>query len=184
MRRIVFAMASALLLLGCTGEAETETVFTPEPTPVPEMSEPVNPDAVLPPMPEQARADNTEGAVFFVRYYVDVQNYAALTGDTTELRRLSDSGCEACMNYVHSFDERYANGGYFKGLHWDFEDVEFRPGHPESYLTTEVTTTSGTAKLTADDDEFEVEGSVSTVTFGVVRGSPWRITRIGLGRPE
>jgi hypothetical protein len=75
------------------------------------------PTATLPTMPPQAEKDTPEGAAAFVRHYIDVFNYAAKTGNTRQLRSLSDS-CGPCESYARQFEDTYKRGDYFSRDLW------------------------------------------------------------------
>ncbi|RLV56900.1 hypothetical protein D9V41_03785 [Aeromicrobium phragmitis] len=107
--------AAVLLLAGCSGAPPDE-----QPTPTATAS----PTHAPPTMPELALDDSPAGAEAFVRHYIDVLNYAALTGDTSTLEELSSPECDGCRSYVDSIVETYRSGGYIRDESWRVEDVE------------------------------------------------------------
>ncbi len=55
-------------------------------------------------MPAAASGAFPGGAAAFTKHYVAVLNDAALSGSSSELARLSGTGCSACQHYVKLFD--------------------------------------------------------------------------------
>lgn len=82
---------------------ETGSVTLPEPTKVAPDDLPTEP-------PPEALADSNEGVTAFARYYIDVWNRAALTGDTTEMRELSGDDCDFCDRIMRGIDDLAADG--------------------------------------------------------------------------
>ena len=109
MRLIALLMAAALLFTGCTEDKPRE----PDPTTKP------SPTATVPAMPDAAREGTDEGAIAFVKHYIDVFN----TGDVKELQKLSDPKCEACNNYIDLYEKTYADGGYFNDSDWTMSEL-------------------------------------------------------------
>ena len=143
------------------------------------------PAAVVPTMPAQASEDSPEGAAAFVKYYVDVFNYAAATGDVEELTRLSSPDCSGCQSYIKLYKETYAAGGYFKGGDWKIGDLEVATDEQISYLTTQVTVEAGTFRETADDTEASDAGERTKVSFAIEKNSgSWRTSQLGLGEVQ
>lgn len=63
-----------------------------------------------PQMPAEALEDSREGIDAFARHYIDVWNYAAMTGDTTTMRDLSTDNCELCSRMIGGIEDNYSNG--------------------------------------------------------------------------
>jgi hypothetical protein len=65
-----------------------------------------------PERPTAAEGLTLAAAEAFYRYYIDLKNYAAATGDTAPLLAASESGCEGCSDYAHYVEKvNAANGG-------------------------------------------------------------------------
>jgi hypothetical protein len=96
MRRVATAAAATAVLMisGCTSNAE---VIEPEPSEATSSSASATPEE--PELPDQALTSTDEGAASFAYHWIRLFNFAAMTGDTRELRRVS-SGCDPCLDYV------------------------------------------------------------------------------------
>ncbi|ADB30074.1 hypothetical protein Kfla_0969 [Kribbella flavida DSM 17836] len=83
------------------------------PTTIPTPSSPSVPAATTAPeRPAAARGLDLASAEAFYRHYVDLMNYAAKTGQTSELLAASDPGCEGCKEYAGYVSKvNEANGG-------------------------------------------------------------------------
>ena len=114
-RTIIVAtmFSSALALVGCSD---------PEPIEPNGPSTSATPTQVAPTLPEAAKEDSEEGAVAFVKHYIELLNYAANTGDVKPLRNASDPDCEGCSSYIEHYETTYENGGYFKDSGWKPRD--------------------------------------------------------------
>lgn len=65
-----------------------------------------------PQRPAAASGLTLAAAEAFYRYYVDLKNYAAATGDTAALLSASEAGCEGCKEYAaYVAKVNAANGG-------------------------------------------------------------------------
>ena len=113
MRLIALLMTAALLFAGCTEDKPKE----PDPTTKP------SPTATVPSMPADATEGTDEGAIAFVKHYIDVFNYASNTGDVKELQKLSDPGCESCEKYLTTIETAHAEGADVDGFGWTVDDV-------------------------------------------------------------
>lgn len=106
----VAVLSCALTVAGCANDPEPkEPAKTSPPTPV----------AAAPAMPDEARQPSKKGAVAFVKYYIDLLNHAANTGDVKPLKAASDPKCEGCNSYIELYEKTYAADGYFKDSGWE-----------------------------------------------------------------
>lgn len=176
MRLGAIILATAMLLGACTSDPAPK-----EPDPDPTTASPT-PTRAVPTMPAQASEDSPEGAAAFVKHYVDVFNYAAATGDVTELSRLSAPTCTGCQKYIDLYRDTYAAGGYFKGGDWKIGDLKIRTTGPETYVTTTAATEPGPYRESAESPEYLSSGTDNTVSFALrPRTNLWRVTQFGLG---
>jgi hypothetical protein len=167
-------LAALLVLGGCSSDPVPKE-------PAATSATPASPTATPPDMPEQAKQDSPEGAAAFVKYYVDVFNYAASTGDVDELSRLSAPTCEGCQSYISLYRKTYDAGGYFKGGEWKISDLELQPGDGETFATTSVVSGGGRFRMSRSGVEKASDRETTKLTFAVHDGSKRQITQLALG---
>jgi hypothetical protein len=110
----VGSVALAVLVGACSGEPKPK--FAPAESSVPSVIESSSPAAqTTPALPTKARRNTPAGAEAFVRYFIEVLNYAQKTGDTARLHQASTSRCAACEGYVEAIESTYSTGGRVKG---------------------------------------------------------------------
>lgn len=66
-------------------------------------------------VPTEATAATPEAAAAFARYWFDILNQAARSGDTSRLRLLSDPACSTCERFAASIESLYRPGGRIEG---------------------------------------------------------------------
>lgn len=119
MTRVVLgALALSVVLAGCGGDPDT----SPDPTATTSAvsttpSTPPTPSA--PALPEAAMANTKAGAIAFVRHYVEVQNYASVSGDTQPLKALATKACDSCRGITSVIDRVYRAHGRIEGDGWE-----------------------------------------------------------------
>ncbi|MCD9153159.1 DUF6318 family protein [Aeromicrobium duanguangcaii] len=168
-------VASLALSLGACSEDD------PRPAdPTSAATTPANPDATLPPMPAEAKADSHSGASQFVRYYAAVLNYSALTGDVRQMETLSDPDCDSCRTYIDLFAKTYEDGGFFRGGTWSFGEakVRYTSANDPAHVTATVHISGGSQKLTSDSDLSTSTPKKSVLTFQLAPGEPRRMAEI------
>jgi hypothetical protein len=79
--------------------------------------EPEGPEEDQPAPPVTSEQPGKAGAAAFVRYYIELLNYAAQTGDVQGLRDFAPD-CRGCGLFADLYEEPYARGGYFEGYKW------------------------------------------------------------------
>jgi hypothetical protein len=132
-------------------------------------------------MPARAAKNNPSGAANFVAYWVEVSNYAARSGDVTDLSSISAKTCGGCQTYIRLYQETYAKGGYFKGSDWKISNVEVEAGKSEHLVFAHVDAPVGEFKRTAASKVKHGNAEDSDLVFGVTwTGSSWRMTQLGL----
>jgi hypothetical protein len=94
-------LATALLLGGCADDPEPKVEPSETPSSATTASHgPLDPEDV-------------------VRSWVDAQNVALTSGDTTELQRLSDPNCVTCQKaFIQPIEDVYNAGGRFETEGW------------------------------------------------------------------
>lgn len=65
-----------------------------------------------------------EAAVASARHYLEIERGAVLTGDTSELRRLSSTRCAECGRFAAQIERIYEAGGWLNGPAYEFSKVE------------------------------------------------------------
>jgi len=115
MRRLVLACAALIALSACSAEP---TPIEPKSKATESSAAPTS-DATSklkpPTLPAAAKRNDETGAANFVAYWVRVSNYAAQTGDTRLLRKISEPDCVGCYRYINLYETTYESGGSFEG---------------------------------------------------------------------
>ncbi len=122
----ILALASALALSACGGNAQpsapgtpiaTETA-SPTPTvdtrPTPANSTGPGRNIPKPELPEAAKQNTKEGFEAFTQYWFDTAAYSLATGDKTALEAISADDCKLCNGYIADV----ASGGWTVGITW------------------------------------------------------------------
>jgi len=172
-----FFIALAFALAACSSAPQPrEPAATTAPAPAPSST------ATAPVMPAQAAEDSPEGAAAFVTYWVQVSNYAAATGDVTELTRISSPDCTGCQKYIDLYRDTYEAGGYFKGGDWELGKLSVDVDGVTWFATTSVTVARGTYLPSSEDDDEVGPQTTDVVTFAVSTSLPERsVSEIVLG---
>lgn len=113
--RIAVGLTAVLLAVsGCSDD--------PAPSSLPPLPSPTTASAASPlPVPEAAKAETPQGAVAFVKYYLDVVNRAFASSSSAPVRRLSHPECDACNALIRAIEEPGAPGEEASG--GDYEVV-------------------------------------------------------------
>jgi hypothetical protein len=111
-RAVARVAACALLITaGCDGDSD-QSAPTPrgESSPSAEPSTPATPRGPAEPtLPAKAEGNSPQAAKAFVEHYVELLNFAFLTGDISALRKASSSDCSGCRDYVSFIRDLYAS---------------------------------------------------------------------------
>ena len=65
-----------------------------------------------PAKPSQMNEESPEGATSSVRYFLDLYRYAFMTGNTTELAKMSEDQCKFCQSAISRATSLHATGGW------------------------------------------------------------------------
>ena len=65
-----------------------------------------------PAKPSQMNEESPEGAASSVRYFLDLYRYAFMTGNTTELAKMSEDSCKFCQSAISRATSLHATGGW------------------------------------------------------------------------
>lgn len=171
MRVVAFVMAAGLLLTGC-GSVEPKE---PKPTTAPSAT------ATEPSMPPGAKKNTVGGAEAFVRYYVELLNFASVSGNTTRLSDLSDPTCEGCSAYVELYRKTYDAGGYYKDSEWKLTDVHDEVQNGQPVVFADVHIPAGTYRTKSGVPERRGTAEDSKLTFvPILKGHSWLVKVFGL----
>lgn len=162
-----FLIVAAVALGACSGDPQPRE---PDPSVTPTST------ATPPPMPEQATEDSPEGAAAFVDYWVDVSNYAAATGDVTELSRISSPDCSGCQSYIDLYRDTYEAGGYFKGGDWTPQNVEVETVNESQQVFVSISAPSGSHRKSAHSSEMPTVPEQSELIFRVTQSPKGSLT--------
>ena len=65
-----------------------------------------------PAKPPQLNEESAEGAAASVGYFLDLYRYAFMTGDTTELAKMSEDRCVFCKSVIDRANDLHKDGGW------------------------------------------------------------------------
>ena len=118
------AMACTLGAAGCSADPDDQpTEATPSsPTPTNDQTDPPVNQVTEPTLPAAAEGSSIRSAKAFVGYYIDLLNYAMVTGDTKAFRAAARN-CEGCDRYADLFDRIEEAGGSAQTRGWEVEEV-------------------------------------------------------------
>ena len=74
-----------------------------------------------PAKPQQMNEESPEGAASSVHYFLELYRYAYMTGNTTELAKMSDDRCKFCQSTIDDANDIHSKGGWADK--WDQEIV-------------------------------------------------------------
>ncbi len=101
-------VAAAAALAACSGDGPAPA--PPTAATSPSISAPSTstgaPTPAIPELPEAAQVGDAAGAEAFVRYWVEVLNYAYVSGDTEPLDMISEAGCATCTSLMDVVEKR------------------------------------------------------------------------------
>jgi Family of unknown function (DUF6318) len=131
---------------GLPSKSEASSPSPSTPTSEPSPTGPTGPSA--PKLPAAAKKHTKAGAIAFVRYYLDLLNYAKHTGDSQPLRSYSAEECAACQTEARGWQHLYARGGWARDGELRFEDMRgMRPtGKREVQVSIAITRAKGTSR--------------------------------------
>jgi Family of unknown function (DUF6318) len=164
-----------------SGDEVTETASTSPPTyPTPTPTEPETPEP--PTIPDAATKAGRAGAKAFVRFYIDLENYAKDTGDVEPLQQYSHPQCGGCSDYVKFYREWYARGGWFKDgdrMIRSFERVVPAASPHDIYVRMSGHTKASTYRERRGAKSHRTQGSEFTYLVWLLRESGgWQVSRL------
>ena len=78
-----------------------------------------------PAKPPQLNEESAEGAAASVGYFLDLYRYAFMTGNTTELAKMSEDGCKFCQSAISRATSLHATGGWIDKWEQDVTNVTY-----------------------------------------------------------
>lgn len=181
-RRTVLAGAVTALVLVLTGCGSDN----PKPSrPASSSASPsASPSAVAPTMPAEAKGTGPEAAKAFVKHYIATLNYAAVSGDTTGLRRLYSRSCTFCEGISDGFDRVHVNGGSIKTNGWRVRHLDAGAGSSAIKVLASVNVTPQVVLLKAGTKPKKFDGIPNAKRrFSLsASGGSWSLTNLEVVR--
>lgn len=125
-----WGLALAIALTGCSGGDEQVGGPIPSGPPADPTSSQTTPAAHdgPPELPALAREHTNAGAKAFVRYYIDVLNYAWIEKSGARILQLARPECGACTGIARGIDRVARHDGRQRGGAWHVESMVAIPG--------------------------------------------------------
>jgi hypothetical protein len=173
------------LITGCSGSPEPTTEGSvsgdpsgPPASSVTSLTTPPDPDEPpAPVMPDLAKQNSIAGAKAFVRYYIDVLNYAFSELQPTRLDALSPAGCGLCRSFVGGVRKLRRNGGSQIGGTWSTSNVAgLGSDDASTFFVADVDARRGTSYASPDAPGHRILPDHLEVIFQLRRADAgWRI---------
>jgi hypothetical protein len=131
-----WGLAGILALAGCSGDEEAGGL-SPSSPPADTSSAPTSSASTAPPdgppkLPAVARQHTNAGAKAFVRYYIDVLNYAYMNARPNALARVSPKACDLCSAGMTVLRRLARAGGEQRGGRMAATKVVVGPFEPDT----------------------------------------------------
>ena len=168
-------IAAVVLLLGvtaCSGD-DPEPKVAPTPSSSAASSDPSDPST----SPVAAALGPEET----VRAWVEAQNEALASGDSTAVRALASPNCTSCDGLIDPIDEVFSNGGHFETSGWAVDRAKRVSGSDDrATVNTAITIAGGTSYASEGAEALHFEAERSIVVFKLVRHQEaWLIDFVG-----
>ena len=130
------AALALVVLLGATttscAEDEPEPIMPSSPSSSPSTSEPTSEPTAEPTSEptEPWQKKSFDGAEAFATHWFDVFSEAMPTGDTSEMREISDPECANCNSFAELLEGWYEDGGFYKSEGWKVRQATYIRPHP------------------------------------------------------
>jgi hypothetical protein len=182
------AFACMVALNGCSGPSEDEQPATPASAVDEPSTEPTQPESqqapgppverpVEPVPPVQAQGTTVRSAEAFVGYYIDLLNYAMVTGDT-EAFRAASMDCEGCERYADLFDEVAARGGSAETRGWTVDEIATSPMGKKMFIVFNADAARVRSKPSADASTALIPPATYALRLVLARSpSGWKATQ-------
>lgn len=120
-RHLAYAAAGAvaLALAGCGGDDPTPKVA--DPTSAPSAAPSADESAAAEKEPWDERSD--DGAIAFVKHWLDVFNEMHTSAETDEFEAIATADCRACSEFVSIAESIQSDGGTMDSAGWSLLDA-------------------------------------------------------------
>ncbi|WP_373693167.1 DUF6318 family protein [Actinomyces oris] len=78
-----------------------------------------------PAKPPQMNEETAEGAAASVGYFLDLYRYAFMTGNTTELAKMSEDRCVFCQSVIDRANDLHKDGGWSNKWEQDITNIKY-----------------------------------------------------------
>ena len=78
-----------------------------------------------PAKPSQLNEESAEGAAASVGYFLDLYRYAFMTGNTTELAKMSEDRCVFCKSVIDRANDLHKDGGWSNKWEQDITNIKY-----------------------------------------------------------
>ncbi|MEO5651543.1 MAG: DUF6318 family protein [Marmoricola sp.] len=166
-----------LILTACGGNPEPQPMPAPRSSTSPSGS--ASPTPTPPVMPAAARKKTKQGAIAFVKYYVDALNHATFTGHTEPAHSLDAGKCGSCDRMLKMIETIYGADGSVNGGAWRPEIVGAirQRGRPGWTIDAKITYGPQQVVPRAGSKAESFTGGGRLVTFLLSRsGATWKVT--------
>ena len=132
------AALALVVLLGATttscAEDEPEPIMPSSPSSSPSTSEPTSEPTAEPTSEptEPWQEKSFDGAEAFATHWFDVFSEAMPTGDTSEMREISDPECANCNAFMDVLQGFYEDGGYYRSKGYEVKQATSIKQYPLS----------------------------------------------------
>lgn len=155
---------------------------TPTETPAPTPTASAEPVAEPVPPPEMERGDEA-GAIAAAEYFMELSEYAFLTGDLTTWNAISTTDCGYCRNVDDAVRDAYASGGYYTGGALELQNGRISGVEPDIGVYAVVLDYEAEPAVLHADDGVAVEdvpaGAGAFVVEVVPTDAGWRLIEAG-----
>jgi hypothetical protein len=135
-------------------------------------------------IPAYARTNDEKGAQGFARYWVDTLNKATTSGDTKQLRKISQKSCTTCTDFADQLDKIYADGGHVETDGFEVKKManEANIPPPGAGVSVILTATPQTVVASEGAKPRELKGGDVRFRFIMLReGEHWEMDRMDVG---
>jgi Family of unknown function (DUF6318) len=115
-----------------------------------------------------------------VRAWVEAQNLALSTGDTSELRELAAPDCRGCSDYSEGIDRIVDAGGHFEGGQWRVVRLQAETSAKPLRINAAIHIAGGTTVTASGAQPNHYEATNRLLVFELTDESgAWLVSLIG-----